>query len=148
MLRTLLTALISGEVAALARSARRAAILYALAAIAFAAAFGFLVGALFVFVSERFGAIATAIGFATGFIIVGVSCLVANGLRARAARHRRQAEREPELRGLAIAAALAALPSLLSSRKALAGLAVPLLGLLALKIHDENRKKDGDGDNA
>lgn len=147
MLKGLLAAALAGEAQQVASRARRAALLLGLAAVAIAIGVGFLIGLAYMIAARRFGSLEAAAGFGIGFIAIGLTCVLANSLAARNARKRRKVERGPELRGLAIAAALTALPSLLRSRAALTSLAVPVVGIIALRIFAENRKppKDGPG---
>jgi hypothetical protein len=146
MLRALLAALISGEAKAFAGRARTAAALYLLASVALAAGIAFLVGAAFLLAAERFGSLRAAIGFGLGFVVAGAGLLAVNALLAGAWRRKRKAERGAEFRALAATAALVALPSLLKSRTGLVGLLLPVVGLVALKILDENRQTDGGRD--
>lgn len=146
MLRGLLAAALTGEARQAAKRARRAALLLALAAAALAIAVGFLIAAAYMLAARRFGGIEAAIGFGVGFFALGAICILANMIAAEKARQRRKIERGPELRGLAVAAALTALPSLLRSRATLPLLVVPAIGLIALKIFSENRKPRMDDD--
>ncbi|TJW22609.1 MAG: hypothetical protein E5X59_41490, partial [Mesorhizobium sp.] len=63
MLASLISGLASGEAVAAVRSARTAAIVYALAALAALCGLGFLVGAAYVWVAARYGPMAACLGF-------------------------------------------------------------------------------------
>ncbi len=140
MFRGLLGAALAGEFQQVTDRARRAALLLSIAAVAIAVGVGFLIGACYLLAARQFGNLEASIGFGVAFIVIGLLCLLANRLAARHARQKRKLERGPELRGLAIAGALAALPTLLRHPKALLPVvALPALGLVAMKIADENR---------
>jgi hypothetical protein len=144
MLRGLLGAALTGEALQIAGRARRAAILLAFAGVMLAIGIGFLIGAGYILAARQFGNLEAATGFGAAFVVIGLACLLANRIAADRARRRRQAERGPELRGIAVAAALAALPSLLRHPRAvLSSLALPAAGLIALRIVAENRPRPG-----
>jgi hypothetical protein len=147
MLRGLIAMVLSGEARRFAGRARSAALLYLLAFLAFAIGAGFLVGACFVLAAERFGTVNAAVAFGLGFGAAGLASLIVNALMARAWRRRREREKASEWQALAMTAALALLPSLVRSRAGKAGLILPVLGLIALRILDENRKPDKDDGN-
>jgi hypothetical protein len=91
MLASLLASLASGETLQAVRRARRAAIAYLLAGAAGLCGIAFLVGALYIFCSERYGSLATATGFGVGFIAIALLILVVHRLTAQS-RARRVAE--------------------------------------------------------
>ncbi|MEZ5812260.1 MAG: hypothetical protein R3D45_12680 [Rhizobiaceae bacterium] len=142
MLKSLVSSLVSGEVKELTSRVSSAAILYVLAGLCAVVGVAFLVGAGFVLVAERYGTIEATLGFGLGFLVVAVLLLVVNSMQAKAWKRRREEARAGEVKALAIAALLGAVPGLLKTRGGLAGILVPIIGLVALKIVDENR---GDG---
>lgn len=143
MLKSLVSVLVSGEVKELTSRISSAAILYVLAGLFAIVGIGFLVGAGFVLAAERYGTIEAALGFGLGFLAVAVVLLIINSALAKAWKRRRREERAGELKALAIAALLGTVPGLLKTRGGLAGILVPIIGLVALKIVEENR---GDGE--
>ena len=91
MLASLLASLASGETVVAIRRARRAAIVYVLAGMAGLCGVGFLIGALYIWLSERYGPLETAIGFGVGFIVLAGLILLVHRLTA-GSRARRVAE--------------------------------------------------------
>ncbi len=144
MLKSLIGTLIAGEAKQLTRRAKGAVILYALAIVALAVGAGFLIGAGYIAAAARYDALNAAIGFGVGFIVLAMIFLVVNSVQARAWRRKREEERSGELKTLAATAVIAALPGLLKSRAGLAGILIPIAGLVALKIIDENRDEEED----
>lgn len=146
MLASLLASLASGETLQAIRRARRTAIAYLFAGVAGLIGVGFLIGALYIFLSDRFGRLETAIGFGIGFIVLALLILLVHRLTA-ASRARRVAERrKSDLTAMGIAAALAALPALTRSRAGLGALLAPALAVVAYAIYRENSKPDPDPD--
>jgi len=139
MLASLLASLASGETLQAVRRARRTAIAYLSAGVAGIIGVGFLVGALYIFLSERYGNLETAIGFGVGFIVLALLILLVHRLTA-ASRARRAAERrKSDLAAMGIATAIAALPTLARSRVGLGALLGPALAVVAYAIYRENR---------
>ena len=140
MLASLIASLASGETVVAVRRARRAAIVYLLAGTAGLCGVGFLIGALYIWLSERYGSLETAIGFGVGFIVLGLLILLVHRLTA-ASRARRVAERrKSDLTAVGIAAALAALPALARSRVGIGVLLAPALAVVGYAIYRENSK--------
>jgi uncharacterized membrane protein (DUF485 family) len=142
MLASIIRSLASGEVSDIFGRVRRAAIIYALAAMAAICGVGFLVAAGFVAAVQRLGAIPAAIYFGIGFIViaillVGIYSAVEAGVRAR----RRKKARKAELSGVLGAAALAALPSLLRSRLGVLEVLAPFAAIAAYEVYKENRSR-------
>lgn len=140
----LLLSLITGEASAAARRARRSAVEYAIVGIAALLGFGFLLLAGYIFAARRYGAPEAALGFGGGFLVLAVAVLIIHRVtaRARARRARERASRE----ALTVAGALAltAIPSLLSKRGLVAGMAIPLVSAIAYAIYRENSSDDDD----
>jgi undecaprenyl pyrophosphate phosphatase UppP len=146
MLASLIASLASGETRVAMRRARRAAITYVLAGMAGLVGVGFLIGALYIWLSERYGRLETAIGFGVGFIVLAALILLVHRLTA-ASRARRAAERrKADLTAMGVAAALAALPGLMRSRAGLGALLAPALAVVAYAIYRENSKPESDPD--
>lgn len=142
MLSSFLSALISGEVKQYASHIRNATVVNVLAVIAVVIGIGFGIGAGYIALAQQIGPLYTSIWFAAGFIVAGVILLMINKMRTRAWKRRRRAERGQEIRALATTALIAALPSLMKSRTGMIGLLLPLIGLVAFKIYEENRGSD------
>lgn len=142
----LLLSLITGEASAVAKRARRSVVEYAIVAVAALLGFGFLLLAGYIYAARRYGELEAALGFGGGFLVVAIAVLIIHRVaaRARARRARERASRE----ALAIAGALAltTLPSLLSKRGLVAGMAIPLVSAIAYAIYRENSGEDDDGD--
>lgn len=147
MLASLIASLASGETVVAIRRARRAAIVYLLAGTAGLIGVGFLIGALYIWLSERYGRFETALGFSVAFIVLALFILLAHrltaGSRARSAAERRKSD----LTAIGVAAVLAALPGLMRSRAGLGTLLAPALAVVAYAIYRENsRPKPGRDD--
>lgn len=142
MFKALMGSLIAGEMKELTGRIKTATVLYLLACILVVVGIGFLIGAAFVLAAERYGTLEAALGFGFGFIVLAVLLVLINSMRAKAWKRRRLEQKGGELKALAATALLAALPGLLKTRSGFAGIMMPVIGLIALKIYDENRESD------
>lgn len=142
MFKTIVGSLISGEMKELTGRAKSALLLYLMAGISVVVGAGFLLGAAFIFLADIYGTLRTAIGFGVGFLVIAVLLVIVNSMQAKAWQRRREQQRGSEIKALAATAMIAALPGLLKSRSGLAGVLMPVLGLIALKIYDENREDE------
>jgi len=145
MLASLLASLASGETLQAVRRARRMAIAYLLAGVAGLCGVGFLIGALYIFLSERYGSLATAIGFGVGFIVLAVVILLIHRLTAETRARRVAEQRKSDLTAMGIAAGIAALPTLMRSRIGLGALLAPAIAVAAYAIYRENKPGRGPG---
>ncbi|HEY6631166.1 MAG TPA: hypothetical protein VIZ90_06925, partial [Rhizobiaceae bacterium] len=127
MLASLLASLASGETLQAIRRARRAAVAYLVAGVASLCGAGFLIGALYIYVSDRYGSLETSIGFGVGFIVLALLVLLVNRLTAETRAKRVAERRKSDLTALGIATAIAALPTLARSRVGLGALLAPAL---------------------
>ncbi len=146
MLRSMVMALIAGQAKELTRRVRSAALLNLLAVIFATVGAGFLVGAGFIVAANRYGTLESAIGFAIGFLAVAALLFAVNAIQSRAWKRRQEQMQANEMKTLAATALIAALPGLLKSKSGLAGILLPIAGLVALKIYDENRDRTEDND--
>lgn len=140
MLASLIASLASGETLQAVRRARRAAIAYLLAGVACVCGVGFLIGALYIFLSERYGSLETAIGFGVGFIVLALVILLVHRLTAKSRARRVAERRKSDLTAMGIAAAIAALPALARSKVGIGALLAPALAIAAYAIYRENTK--------
>ena len=140
MLASLIASLASGETVVALHRARRAAIVYLLAGTAGLCGIGFLIGALYIWFSERYGRLETAIGFGVGFIVLALLILLAHRLTAGSRARRATERRKSNLTAVGTAAALAVLPGLLRSRAGLGALLVPALAVIGYAIYRENSR--------
>jgi ABC-type uncharacterized transport system permease subunit len=145
MLASLLASLASGETLQAIRRARRAAIAYVLAGVAGLCGVGFLIGALYIFLSERYGSFETATGFGVGFIALALLVLLIHRLTAETRARRIAERRKSDLTAMGIAAAIAALPTLARSRVGLGALLAPALAVVVYAIYRENKPGPGPG---
>jgi undecaprenyl pyrophosphate phosphatase UppP len=145
MLASLIASLASGETVVAIRRARRAAIVLA-AGTAGLCGVGFLIGALYIWLSERYGRLETALGFGVGFIVVALLILLIHRLTAGSRARRATERRKSDLAAMGIAAALAALPGLMRSRAGLGTLLGPALAVVAYAIYRENSRPKPDRD--
>ena len=146
MLASLIAGLASGETAMAVRRARRAAIAYLVAGMAGLCGVSFLIGALYIWLSERYGSLETAIGFGIGFLVLAGLILIVHRLSAGVRAKRAADRRKADLTAMGVAAALAALPTLLRSRAGLGALLTPALAVVAYAIYRENSGSKPDPD--
>lgn len=143
---SLLLSIISGEASAAARRARRSAIEYVIAAVAAIIGFAFLLVALYIYAAQYYGELQVALVFGAVFLALAVLMLIYHRLSARARARRARHRLSNEAIGMALPLALAFLPSLMSKRGALLGLALPVVSALAYVIYRENSGAGGDDD--
>jgi undecaprenyl pyrophosphate phosphatase UppP len=148
MLASLIASLASGETVVAIRRARRAAIVYLLAGTAGIIGVGFLIGALYIWLSELYGRLETALGFGVGFIVLALLIVLVHRLTAGSRAKRAAERRRSDLTAMGVAAALAALPGLMRSRAGLGTLLAPALAVVAYAIYRENSKPKSDRDEA
>lgn len=146
MLASLIASLASGETVQAVRRARRAAIAYLLAGVACVCGVGFLIGALYIWLSQRYGSLQTAIGFGVGFIVLALLILLIHRLTAKSRARRVAERRKSDLTAMGVAAAIAALPTLARSRVGLGALLGPALAVAAYAIYRENTRPRPDPD--
>lgn len=144
-LASLIAGLASGEAATALRQAKFAAIAYGLAALAALCGIGFLIGALYIWASARYGALEAALGFGAGFLVIAGGIVLAFRFGAGSRARRRKRQRKADMAALGASAALAALPvipALLRTRGGAGLLAGPAIALLAYAIYRENVPRD------
>ena len=145
MLASLLAGLASGETLQAIRRMRRAAIAYLFAGVVGLCGVGFLIGALYIFLSERYGSFETALGFGVGLIVLALLILLIQRLTAGSRARRVAEKRKSDLTAMGIAAAIAALPTLARSRVGLGALLAPALAVAVYAIYRENKPGPGPG---
>jgi high-affinity Fe2+/Pb2+ permease len=138
MLATLLASIATGELAKSVRRVRAAVVAYAIAGAALLCGVGFLIGAGFVASAARYGSFNSALGFAVGFLVLGLFIIVFHRISSRVHARRAAERRAGDLRGYAGAAAVALLPVLMKSKPGLVGLLAPILAAAAYAIYKEN----------
>lgn len=141
MLASLIAGLASGETMLALRRARSAAIVYIMAAVAFLCAAGFFIAALYIWLAARYGPIEAALGFGAGFLLIGVIVLAVHRILARSRTRKAAQRRGSDLTTIAVASALAALPTLLRGKAGVGALAAPAVAAIAYAIYRENRPK-------
>lgn len=141
MLASLIASFASGETALAVRRARRAAIAYMLAGVAALCGFGFLVGAAYIWASQRYGAIEAALGIGVIFLLLAGLVLVVHTTTSRIQAKRARDRRASDLTTVAVASALAVLPTLLRGKAGLGIVIAPVVALTAYAIYHENRAK-------
>ncbi len=144
MLPTLIMSIISGEAADAAARARRAAVVYMAAALLALVGLGFLVGAGYIAAARELGSLEAALIFAGGFVVVALILIVVQRIWSKARAKRIAERRKREVTGVASAAALALLPTLLSRKGSLPILAIPIAAAIAYAVWRKNRKPDED----
>jgi Na+-transporting methylmalonyl-CoA/oxaloacetate decarboxylase gamma subunit len=141
MLASLIASFASGETALVVRRARRAAIAYLLAGVAALCGIGFLIGAVYIWASQRYGAIEAALGIGVIFLLLSGLVLIIHTTTARIQARRAKERRASDLTTVAVASALAVLPTLLRGKTGLRAVIAPLVALTAYAIYRENRAK-------
>ena len=141
MLASLIASFASGETALAVRRARRAAIAYLLAGVAALCGIGFLIGAVYTWASQRYGAIEAALGIGVIFLLLSGLVLIIHTTTARIQARRAKERRASDLATVAVASALAVLPTLLRGKTGLGAVIAPLVALTAYAIYRENRAK-------
>jgi hypothetical protein len=141
MLASLIASFASGETALAVRRARRAAIAYLLAGVAALCGIGFLIGALYIWASQRYGAIEAALGIGVIFLLLSGLVLIIHTTTARIQARRAKERRASDLTTVAVASALAVLPTFLRGKPGLGTVIAPLVALTAYAIYRENRAK-------
>jgi ABC-type uncharacterized transport system permease subunit len=141
MLASLIASFASGETALAVRRARRAAIAYLLAGVAAICGIGFLIGAVYIWASERYGAIEAAVGFGVVFLLLSGIIFIVHTTTSRIQAKRVRDRRASDLTTVAVASALAVLPTLLRGKAGLGAVIAPAVALTAYAIYRENRKR-------
>jgi ABC-type uncharacterized transport system permease subunit len=141
MLASLIAGFASGETALALRRARRAAVAYLLAGVAALCGVGFLIGALYIWASQRYGAIEAALGIGVIFLLASGVILIVHTTTARSQARRATERRASDLTTVAVASALAVLPTLLRGKAGLGTVIAPVVALTAYAIYRENRAK-------
>jgi hypothetical protein len=141
MLASLIASFASGETALAVRRAKRAAIAYLLAGAAALCGIGFLIGAIYIWASQRYGAIEAALGIGVIFLLSSGVILMVQTTTARIQARRAKERRASDLTTVAVASALAVLPMLLRGKAGLGTVIAPVVALTAYAIYRENRAK-------
>lgn len=139
MLGTLISSVISGEAADAAGRAKRAAIVYFLAALLSFTGLGFLIAAGFMATARAIGHIPAALSFGGGALLIAIIIVIVHRIQAQRERLRAAERRRTELKSLLSVSAVAMLPTLLS-RGGLRTLAIPAIAAAAYAIYRENTR--------
>lgn len=116
------------------------AILYGLAGVFALCGIGFLLGAAYIWLAERYGPLATSLGFGIGFLVLAGLILVIHKLTAGMRARRRARRRKADMTAVGVTAALALLPALAKSKGGMGALLAPAVALVAYAIYRENVK--------
>lgn len=141
MLASLIASFASGETVVALRRARQAAIAYVLAAMASLCGIGFLIGAGYIWTARRYGSLEASLVFGIGFLLLAGIVLVIHRLAMDRRRRREIRRRNKDMTNIAIASAIAAVPTLLRSKAGLGTLVAPALAAAAYAIYRENSGK-------
>lgn len=141
MLAALLQTVVGLDVRAAMHRARRAVIVAVLCGTAVLLGFGFLLAALYIFLAERYGRLEAALGIGIGFVVLAVIVLIVDRVVTRVRVKRRiKEERTDQMKSLATAAALAALPTLIRSGGLFGAIVIPAAAALGYAIYKENAR--------
>jgi hypothetical protein len=141
MLASLIASFASGETVVALRRARQAAIAYVLAAVAALCGIGFLIGAGYIWTARHYGSLEASLAFGIGFLLLAGIVLVIHRLVMDRRRQREIRRRNKDMTNIAIASAIAAVPTLLRSKAGLGTVVAPALALAAYAIYRENSGK-------
>ena len=142
----LLTLLLAGEASDMKQRLRTALISYILGAFAIMMALLFFVVAAYVAAAFRWGAVQAAIGFAIGFLLLGLVVLGAYKIKVEARKREQQRRRAANATMAASASAMTMLPAMLGKKGIGANVALLVLagvGGYAAYRHFEQRRKNG-----
>lgn len=147
MLASLIQSLAIGEATGAARRVRRALIDYAIAGVFLTIGIGFFIAAAYIYAARNFDPLYVALAFGGGFVLLAViAVLVHRILSGMQAKRRAQEERAAQMKSVAIAAGIAALPTLLKGRAGIMGAIGPLVAMAAYAIYKENSDRAEDQD--
>lgn len=141
MLASLIASFASGETVVALRRARQAAIAYVIAATAALCGIGFLIGAGYIWTARRYGSLEASLVFGIGFLLLAGIVLVIHRLAMDRRRRREIRRRNKDMTNIAIASAIAAVPTLLRSKAGLGTVVAPALAVAAYAIYRENSGK-------
>jgi len=145
MLATLIQTLVTGEAKGAARRVQRALIDYTIAGVFLAIGLGFLIAAGYIYATRHYDPLYVALGFGGGFILLAVIAVLVHRISSgMQARRRAEEERAAQFRSVAVAAAVATLPTLLKGRAGILGALGPLAAMAAYAIYKENSGRDDD----
>ena len=144
MLASLIAGLASGEAIQALRRAKRAAVAYLCAAIAAACGAGFLIGALYIWASEKYGPLEAALGLGVLFILIALLILLAHTVAARSRARAIARKRSTDLKAMGVATAVAALPGLLRGKPGISLLVAPAVALAAYVLYRRGRAPNSD----
>lgn len=143
----LLTLLLAGEASDMKQRLRTALISYILGAFAIMMALLFFVVAAYVAAAFRWGAVQAAIGFAIGFLLLGLVVLGAYKITVEARKREQQRRRAANATMAASASAMTMLPAMLGKKGIGANVALLVLagvgGYAAYRQFEQRRKNDG-----
>ncbi len=145
MIGSLVAAFASVNAPHIARRVRRALIGYAVTGAAFVLGLGFLIAAGFIRAAERWGGFEAALGFGFCFLaLAAIVMLMHRSVGTRRSRRRAEARKAEQMRSMATAAAVAIAPALIRRAGIVGSIVLPLAGLAAYAIWQENKPRDSD----
>ena len=145
MIGTLLATLLSFNAPRMARRLRRSAIDYAIAGVALVLGLGFLLGAAVIWAAERWGGFEAALGFGIGFTALAViTMMVHRFIVAKTARRRAEEQRAEQMRAMAAAATIAAIPTVVRKAGIAGSIILPLAALAGYVLWQMKKPDDPD----
>ncbi len=142
MLASLIAGFASGETVLAFQRAKRAVVVYLFAAITAACGVGFLLGALFIWLAERYGSLETALAFGGVFILLTILILLVHALAERSRSRLVAGKRNSDLKAIGVATAVAALPALLRAKPGVRVLLAPVIAFAAYSLYRRSRTPD------
>ena len=141
VLLSLIGAIATGEATDALARARRAAVIYLLAAILLTLGLVFLLIAAFVALAREIGALEASLWFGGGFLIVGFLLVLVHRLASKARARRIARKRQSEIKSVVGTAAVALVPALLASRTGSLAVLAPLAAVLGYGVWKENARR-------
>jgi hypothetical protein len=140
MLRSVLLAIAGANLRRKVDQLRRAALFYTLAGAAFVLGLVFLLIAAYIFFAERYGALPAALGFAGGLIVLALLILAIHSLGgSRPSPRLEKEERADQMKAMATAVAIGAVPAIIRSTGIVGALVLPAIAVVGYAIYKENK---------
>jgi ABC-type uncharacterized transport system permease subunit len=144
MLASLIAGLASGEAIQALRRLKRAVVAYLCAAIAAACGSGFLVGAVYIWASEKYGSLEAALGLGLFFMLVALLIVLTHAIAARSRARGIARKRSTDLKAMGAAMAVAAVPGLVRGKPSIGLLVAPAVALAAYVLYRRGQASNSD----
>lgn len=140
-LLALIGTIASGEASDAIARARRAAMVYGLAAIFLTLGLVFLLIAAFIALAREIGTLDTSLWFGGGFVVVALVIILIHRVVSKARTRRLARQRQAEIKSIVSTAAITLIPMLLASRTGSIAVLGPLAAALGYGVWKENARR-------